>query len=88
MGEPARSPSIEQDLRRLKETLQTYTKGHTNPTPEVLADLAKGVHELGDHVVALHHRLEKLEADMPQWTTRGWEPPPGTDHGSFVVRED
>ncbi|HMK98691.1 MAG TPA: hypothetical protein VK428_00730 [Acidimicrobiales bacterium] len=81
-------PRVEQELRHLKEKLATYTKGQTNPTPEVLADLARGVHELGDHMIALHRRLEKLEANTPQWTTRGWEPPPGADQGSFVVREE
>jgi len=88
MSEPPDSPRIEQELRHLKEKLETYTKGHTNPTPAVLADLAKGFDRLGDHVIALHRRLEKLEANTPQWTTRGWEPPPGTDLGSFIVRED
>jgi len=88
MTEPPSTPSVAQELGHLKEKLETYTKGHTNPTPEAFADLAKGVHELSDHVIALHRRLEKLEANTPQWTTRGWEPPPGSDQGSFVVRED
>jgi len=88
MTERPSTPSIAQELRRLQEKLETYTKGHTNPTGEVLADLAKGIHELGDHMIALHERLESLEANTPQWTTRGWEPPPGADSGTFVNREE
>ena len=87
MTEPRSKATIEQELRHLREKLETYTEGHTNPTPAVLADLTKGIHELGDHVIALHRRLEKLEADKPEWTTRGWDPPPGADGGSFIGRE-
>jgi len=88
MTEPRSTAKIEQELSHLKEKLETYSQGHTNPTPEVLADLARGVHELGDHMIALHRRLETLESNAPQWTTRGWEQPAGADHGSFVVREE
>ena len=88
MPEPRNTSTIEQRIRDLKEKLDTYLKGPANPTPEVLADLARGVHELGDHLIALHRRVEKLEENTPQWTTRGWEPPPGGDQGSFVVREE
>jgi hypothetical protein len=88
MTEPSKKPTIEQELRALKEKLETYAKGHTKPTPEVLADLTKGIHELGDHMIAFHLRLKKLEENTPEWSTSGWRPPPGADQGSFVVRED
>jgi hypothetical protein len=45
-------------------------------------DLAKAIHTIGDHLVALHRRLERLEATQSEWTTHGWEAPPGADHSS------
>jgi len=61
MTEPRSKPTVEQELRNLRDTLERYTKGHTNPTPKVAADLTKGIHELGDHMIALNRRLQKLE---------------------------
>jgi hypothetical protein len=47
-----------------------------------VADLAKAIHELGDHLVTLHQRIERIENSNPEWTTRGWTPPPGSDRPS------
>lgn len=56
-----------------------YLAGDEAPTAAALADVAKAVHELADHVVELHRHFEKVEQDRPEWTTHGWEPPPGAD---------
>lgn len=77
MTEPRREPTVEEELQRLKGTLDKYTEGHTNPTPEVVADLTKAIHQLDDHIIELHRRLETVEASQEEWTTRGWTAPSG-----------
>lgn len=75
MSESRGELTIEQRLQGLKETLSRYKKGHPIPTPEVVTDLARAIHELGDHLSELNRRLEKLEQDKEQWTTKGWIDP-------------
>lgn len=70
---------IENRIRELKETLEKYTTGKEHPMPAAVADLTKAIHEIGDHLIDLHRRIEKIEETHPDWTTRGWTPPPGSD---------
>jgi hypothetical protein len=55
--------SIEQDIRELKG----------------LSDLPEAVHRMGDHLLALHQRVEHLERAKHEWSARGWQPPEGTE---------
>lgn len=77
--EPNAEPTIEQELTRIKGTLNQYKTGHPTPTQEVVVDLTKAIHDMSDHVIALDRRLKKLEEDQPEWTTRGWIGPEGTN---------
>lgn len=79
MQGPNAAPTIEQELKKIKGTLSKYKTGHPTLTPEVIIDLTKAIHDLSDHVIALDRRLKKLEEDQPQWTTRGWIGPEGTN---------
>jgi hypothetical protein len=72
-------PSPEARARELKSTLDKYLTGEAEMTRDVAADLTRAVHEIADHLVDLHRRLEKIEESVPEWTTRGWMPPPGSD---------
>ena len=72
-------PSLEDRIRQMKRSLDKYITGEAELTSAVAADLTKAVHEIADHLVDLHHRFEKVEETLPEWTTRGWMPPPGSD---------
>lgn len=73
--------SFEHDIHELKDSLAAYARGDADPSSKIVADLAKAIHDVGDHLVALHQRIERIEETQREWTTRGWEPPPGTDRG-------
>jgi hypothetical protein len=73
--------SIEHDINALRVALEKHVGDGAHTTSELAADMTRAVHNIGDHVVALHHRVEKLEQGETEWTTRGWEPPPGADRG-------
>ena len=45
-------------------------------------DLTNAFRRIGDHVVTVHRRLQRLEKSQEEWTMRGWEEPPGADHSS------
>ncbi len=77
MAEGPEKRTVEQELRDLANTLDKYASGEVQLTEEVVADLGKALHGVGDHLVDLHRRVEKLEENTPEWTTRGWVPPPG-----------
>ena len=77
MAESPEKRSVEQELRALMRSLDKYVSGNAPLSSEVVTDLGKAIHGIGDHVVDLHQRIERLEEDKPEWTTRGWEPPPG-----------
>ncbi len=77
MAEEPGKRSVEQELRDLAHTLDKYASGEVQLTEEVVTDLSKAVRGISDHLVDLHRRVEKLEEDTPEWTTRGWDPPPG-----------
>ncbi len=70
---------FERDIGKLKASIDRYLSGTSGVSSEAAADLTKTIHELGDHLVDLHRRLEKVENDHEEWTTRGWLPPPGSD---------
>jgi len=72
MPEPAAELTIEQKLRNLKRTISKYKRGRPTPTPEVVVDVTKAIHELSDHLITLNRRIEKLERNQKEWTTRGW----------------
>ena len=77
MAEKPEKRTVEQELRELATTLDKYGSGEGRLTKEMVTDLSKAIHGIGGHLVDLHHRVEKLEENTPEWTTRGWDPPPG-----------
>jgi hypothetical protein len=77
MAEEPERRTVEQELRDLANTLDKYASAEVHLSQEVVTDLSKAVHVIGDHLVDLHQRIEKLEENTPEWTTRGWGPPPG-----------
>lgn len=77
MVENPEKRSVEQELRDLVRSLERYVAGSIQPTSQVVTDLGRAIRDVGEHLVNLHRRIEKLEADTPEWTTRGWTPPPG-----------
>lgn len=79
MSEVDDQRNIEDAVSGLKASTSAYASGKVQPSPEVLADLTNAIHEIGDHLLSLHRRLERIEASNEEWTTRGWLPPPGSD---------
>jgi hypothetical protein len=77
--EPQAHLTTEQKLTNLKESLNKYRAGRPALSTEVVTDMAKAVHELSDHLIALNRRLENLEENQKQWSTRGWIGPEGAD---------
>ncbi|HJS96436.1 MAG TPA: hypothetical protein VJ741_19370 [Solirubrobacteraceae bacterium] len=47
-----------------------------------IAELANAIHRIDEHLVTLHDRLTRIEETQAEWTTRGWEAPPGADRSS------
>lgn len=76
MAEPER-PTVERELRDLASTLGKYAAGGVQLSEEAVTDLGKALDVISHHLGDLHRRVEKLEQSTPEWTTRGWEPPPG-----------
>lgn len=74
---PSSEPSLEEALGRLKASIAKHAEAGATPTHEAVADLTKAVRELSDHLVTLGGRIDRLEKSAPEWTIRGWEPPPG-----------
>jgi hypothetical protein len=72
-------PNAEDRINELKASIGKYLIGEEAPTVEALAELTKAVHQLAEHVVDLHKRFERIENSVPEWTTRGWDPPSGGD---------
>ncbi len=56
-------------------SLDKYVSGNAELGSEVVTDLGRAIHGIGDHVVDLHQRIAKLEEDKPEWTTRGMGSP-------------
>lgn len=72
-------PNVGDRISELKAALGKYLTGAEAPTAEALAEVTRAVHELADHVGDLHERFERFENSLPEWTTHGWTPPPGSD---------
>jgi hypothetical protein len=71
--------AIKGDLEKLKASIEKYASGKAEPTPTALADLTRAVHDLSDHVATLAHHIQAIEDSHPEWTTQGWDAPPGSD---------
>lgn len=80
MSEVNDQRNIEEAVGALKASTGKYASGQAQPSPEVVADLTKAIHDLSDHLVDLHRRIKKIEESHDEWTTRGWLPPPGSDN--------
>ena len=77
MEQSGNPPKLEERIRELTASLDKYVTETADVTPAAAADLTKAVHELAEHILDLHRRMEKIEATLPDWTTKGWTPPPG-----------
>ncbi len=77
--EAEKAGAIEGELEKLKASIEKYTTGKSEPTPTALADVTKAVHDLSDHLGTLARHIQAIEDSHPEWTTHGWEPPPGSD---------
>jgi hypothetical protein len=75
----AKAGVIEDQLASLKASIEKYATGHAQPTPTVVADLTKAIHDLSDQVESLLRRVQGIEDSHDEWTTHGWAPPPGSD---------
>jgi hypothetical protein len=73
------NPNAEDRIGKLKASLGKYLTGAEEPTAKAIAEVTRAVHELADHVADLHKRFERVEESLPEWTTHGWMPPPGSD---------
>ncbi len=82
MAQPGEKRSVEHEIEDLKASIGKYLTGEAQLPSEVASDLTKAIHDLSDHVVNLHRRIEKIEDTHDEWTTRGWMPPPGSDRPS------
>jgi hypothetical protein len=79
MEQPDERRSIGAELSDLRHSLQKYVDAGATSSAGFVADLTKAVHAIGDHLAALQRRVDRLEQGEDEWTTRGWEPPPGAD---------
>jgi hypothetical protein len=79
MEEPREQHSVEHDINDLRQSLGKQTGQGMRPSAEFVTEVTRAIQTIGEHLVALHRRLERLEDTQPEWTTRGWEPPPGAD---------
>jgi plasmid maintenance system antidote protein VapI len=82
MAQGSDRKGVEHEIENLKASIEKYLTGETHLSSEVAADLARAIHDLGEQLVNLHRRIETIEDTHDEWTTRGWEPPPGRDHPS------
>jgi chromosome segregation ATPase len=73
---------VEDKIKQLKMSLEKYRTGETHLSAEIAADLTKAIHDLSDQLIDLHRRIATIEDSRDEWTTRGWEPPPGRDRPS------
>jgi hypothetical protein len=79
MGQPHDDSGFEHGIGELKASIDKYLSDTSHADSDVAADLTKAVHDLSDHVVDLHRRVEKIENDQEEWTTHGWLPPSGSE---------
>jgi len=79
MPETGDHPNPEDRISELKSSIGKYLTGVEEPTGEALAEVTKALHELADQVVDLRRRFDRVEEVLPEWTTHGWLPPPGSN---------
>jgi ubiquinone biosynthesis protein UbiJ len=82
MAQASGRRGVEHEIEQLKASIARYRTEETHLSSEVVADLTKAIHDLSDQLVNLHRRMETIEDTRDEWTTRGWEPPPGRDRPS------
>jgi hypothetical protein len=75
---------IEQRIKELRASLAKYETGAAQLDAQAVADLTKAVHDIGDHLMELSGRIDRIEDNREEWTTRGWNPPPGGESDSAV----
>lgn len=63
----------ERDIEALKAKLEQYRAGNAQLDSKALADLARAIHELSDHLLKLHRRMARIEQTHDAWSTRDWE---------------
>ena len=68
---------LERRIKELRTSLAKYEAGALELDPEAMADLTKAVHEIGDHLMELSERIDRIDDNREEWTTRGWDPAPG-----------
>jgi hypothetical protein len=79
MAGPDDEHAFEVEIRDLKASVEKYLTGTTRVSDDAARDLARAIHDIGDHLVDLHRRMDTDRDSHDEWTTHGWEPPPGTD---------
>lgn len=79
MEQPEERQSVEHDLTDLLHSLHRYVEEGAGANSEFVADFTKAIHRIGDDLAALQRRVDRLEQGEKEWTTRGWDPPPGAD---------
>ena len=68
---------LERRIKELRTSLAKYETGALQFDPEAMADLTKAVRDIGDHLMKLSERIDRIEDNREEWTTRGWNPAPG-----------
>jgi hypothetical protein len=79
MEQPEERQSVEHDLSDLLHSLHRYAAEGAGESREFVADFTKAIHRISHDLTALQRRVDRLEQGEKEWTTRGWEPPPGAD---------
>lgn len=77
MTEAGKKPAV--DVEAIKSATEKYKSGQADPTPAVIADLTKALHDLSDHIASLRDRVDRIEDTHDEWTARGWVGPPGSE---------
>ena len=75
---------LERRIKELRTSLAKYETGALQLDPEAMADLTKAVHDIGDHLMELSERIDRIEDNREEWTTRGWSPAPGGESDADV----
>ena len=68
---------LEGRIKELRASFAKYETGALQLDPEAMADLTKAVRDIGDHLMELSERIDRIEDNREEWTTRGWNAAPG-----------
>ena len=68
---------LERRIKELRTSLAKYETGALQFDPEAMADLTKAVRDIGDHLMKLSERIDRIEDNREEWMTGGWNPAPG-----------